>query len=139
MVSVDSLDPMVYSVVRRKGVLSKTLTTIDALMTYRNQRKHENRPFNLVASFCVQKINWVEIPKFIEFCKHRELLCSLQFLYEPSRYSILTLPIQKIEEIYTYLKTAAMSYGESILSPILNPLREALENSSSNLEMNQRV
>ncbi len=104
-VSLDSIRPNSYKTIR-SGDLEKTLKNIDDLIIYRNQRASNNRPFELQINATIQRENWDQIPELINFCKNKGVVPFIQYVYNPSKYSLSTLDLNERKRIIkNYLST----------------------------------
>ncbi len=126
MVSIDSLNSKAYSEIRLKGKIERTVSTLEQFRKYKLQRISEKRSFRLVASMCVQKQNWKEIPNFIEYCQIRDIEPVFQFLYSPAKLSLIGLPIHELKEVYTFICATIETYKTELLKPIYSPIKEVL-------------
>jgi len=125
-ISLDSVRPDTYSKIRVNGDLQKTLKTLEDFLRYRRKRAWEGKPFILGASMCVQKLNWSEIANFISFCTEKKLDSILQFAYQPTEISLLSLPVSERRVILDELNVISKRFGDSIISPILAPIKESI-------------
>ena len=125
-VSVDSLDPKTYSEVRVKGDLTRTLSTIEQLLRYRRKREFEGRGFRILASICVQKLNWKEVHRFLDYFLERRIEPILQFLYDPFELSLLSLSAAEKEEVCAFFMSNADERFHEFLNPIVMPIEESL-------------
>lgn len=134
-ISLDSVNAETYPRVRQKGVLEKTLRTIDDLCEYRKQRADEGRPFNFLISMCVQKENWREIHEFLEFADGKSISAILQFAYQPDNTSLLYLNSKERMEVLNYLFGLQAKYGNR-LDPVFLPIKDSIraENRSTSIE-----
>jgi len=77
-ISLDSIRPETYAIVRKNGDLDLTLNTAEGFVRYRQKRAEKGESFALFGSMCVQKANWSEIPEFISYCRERGITPILQ-------------------------------------------------------------
>ncbi|MEQ1877051.1 MAG: radical SAM protein [Bdellovibrionia bacterium] len=105
-VSVDSLDPENYPKIRREGDLKVVLKCIDDLVKYREERKkRDGRDFNLMINILIQQHNWWEMENVVKFALERDCRPFMQFLYEPTNLSLLSLNRKtRIKIMEHYLK-----------------------------------
>ena len=75
---------------------------------------------------CVQKLNWSEIANFISFCTEKKLDSILQFAYQPTEISLLSLPVSERRVILDELNVISKRFGDRIISPILAPIKESI-------------
>ena len=134
--SLDSLNPEVYAQIRLKGELARALSTLEELRKYRIERKLTGNDFRIIVSMCVQKLNWTEIPAFLDFCISREIEPILQFAYYPPHLSLLDLSIFERKKIEESLRQLLVQYGPRFIRPIFTPLRESLKTMPENISEN---
>jgi len=125
-VSLDSLVSETYSKIRLKGELSKALSTVENLLQYQEKRKTQGRPFQLLASMCVQILNWSEIEQFLNFSLENGIVPIFQFSNLPDETSLLHLPLSERRKIFSYLFSLMEKYGPEVLQPVSIPLKESL-------------
>lgn len=127
ILSVDSLNPEVFSKVRSPGNLATVLKTIDDLIDYeqnRIERKLSALSMNL--NFVVQKDNWTEVAQVIHFCLDKNIHPFVSFCYLPREYSLLSFNLdQRIKILQYYIET--LTWGELTLTrrvtmPLLHSL-----------------
>ncbi len=75
---------------------------------------------------CVQQLNWREIGDFLDFSARRRLPCELQFAYQPSGVSLLSLPEARRGEVVAFLESLIARFGESAVHPVLSAMRDSL-------------
>lgn len=100
--SIDSLDPKTYRIIRQKGELNNALQTVDDISNFFKNEYKLNKDVNLIFNMTVQRLNWSEIPEFIRYAKKKNLYPGIWPLKGPSNLSIYTL--EQHEKI-TILKT----------------------------------
>jgi cyclic pyranopterin phosphate synthase len=129
-VSLDSLNAETYSKVRRGGHLERVIETFNALLSYRAERASQGRGFRMMASMCVQRENWREIPEFLELIQGKnQVEPILQFAYDPLPVSLLGLPEEERRQIATELDGYARKMGSEPwrFTPVLAPLLDSLK------------
>ena len=100
IVSIDSLDPQTYSLIRKKGDLSVVIKNLEDLIEYEKSRIERGLgPLNIRLHAIIQKDNWREIPDFANFVREKNIQLTLPLLYEPIDYSLLNLDQPQREEI----------------------------------------
>lgn len=118
-VSLDSLRPEVYGVIRRPGKLERALETLEEWRNYRREN-----PFELRISICVQRENWREIPDFIEFAREREMGLEFQYCYFPPQVSLEGLSETERAEILDFVRRCGGA--DPRLQPVEIPLYESI-------------
>lgn len=95
-ISIDSLSPDVFSSIRKKGELAKTLHFLEDLISFRSQ-KEPGFSFRININFVIQKDNWTETENLIKFARekrvglyispvaHTEKLFSIYYMGENQR------------------------------------------------------
>jgi MoaA/NifB/PqqE/SkfB family radical SAM enzyme len=124
--SLDSLDPGIYSQIRVKGDLEKVLATVDDLVVYRDRRRQAGQGFILFASMCVQRANCKEIPRFIEFCASRDIQPIFQKLIGMPELSLSSLSMEEREQIIEQLKPIADQGRVYAVLPVITELEASL-------------
>jgi cyclic pyranopterin phosphate synthase len=118
--SIDGMTKDVYEKIRINGTFEKTFATIEDYVKYRNRRKKQGRGFVIFGSLCVQKDNWHEIGKFLEFCKARDINPLLQSVIGRSHLSLNHLSIEEYDHILKIID----SYLSTPLRYAVLPLHE---------------
>ncbi len=132
-VSLDSLKPDTFALIRKNGVLEKSLATLEQLAKYRDERAKEGRGFTLAISQAVQVSNWKEVPEFIAFARELKVDLSLQFVYSPPQCGLLFRPHDFQSIVYEFLmKTYSETKAEE-MRPILEPLSDSLKQHAAKL------
>jgi cyclic pyranopterin phosphate synthase len=123
-ISVDSVFPDTYLRIRKKGDYSQILRNIDDLIQYRDS----SPGFILKLDFCVQKMNYLEVFSFIDFCKKKNIEHSFIFLLDPDVFSVLNIEEPKLRD---YLNSLESIYKETqdeqllkIITPVKNKINE---------------
>ena len=100
-VSIDSIDPENYAIVRKNGDFEKVWQNIQELRTYSRGRE---TGFHL--SYCPMTYNWRELPDVIRTCN--ELDCTVFFntVYYPKHCSFTSLGKDELNQILNYLQTS---------------------------------
>jgi cyclic pyranopterin phosphate synthase len=106
--SLDSVNPTTYALLRKKGRLQKSLENLRAWQTYQ-KFKNLDGEMTLQVSFLISKINWREIPEIKNFCTENNLNPFFQFLQHPLPLSIKALPdsekFEAFDQIKNWVKT----------------------------------
>lgn len=125
--SVDSLNEKNYKKIRCGGDYSLAFKNIDCLILFRQKYcQNKSESFRLLASLCVQKLNWREIPEFLHFCHEKNLEPWLQFVYDNKEHSILHMNSHEREQIISYLLDHTPEALYHYLYPVLRPLKMSL-------------
>jgi len=98
-ISLDSVVPETYKIVRSPGNLESALKGIQSLKDYRDQR---DKTFLLLPNFSIQRENVYEIEEMINYCDEMELTCFIQYVYFPSELSPSTLPEAERKKILKF-------------------------------------
>jgi MoaA/NifB/PqqE/SkfB family radical SAM enzyme len=122
IVSIDSLVPEVYAKIRYPGKLSTALTALDEILNYRKTKKS----FDIHMNFLVQRDNWQEVFKAIDFCYKKEISPFLTFLYEPTEFSLLTESNEKKIEVLEYYFSEMSLLRAVHLKRIMMPIIDSL-------------
>lgn len=143
IMSVDSLDEMTYAKIRHPGKLSFVLKNIENMVEYNKKRTHLGKSdIRLVWNFLVQKDNWQEVPAVIQYVESRGIVPLISFLYDPSDFSLLTLPEEKRLDIFIhYMNTLTQNQvvqTMKVLTPLLDSLPPLLK-ANALLEMNEKM
>lgn len=126
-VSIDSLDPVVFSKIRKNGVLNQTLNFLEDLLTFKRSRP-EGFQFDININFVIQKDNWTETERLILFAKEKGVNLYISPVSFAEQFSIYGLDeIEKIQ-CYQFLKMLYNKYHHPNLLTLINnlgkPLRE---------------
>ena len=97
-VSIDSLDPATYGLIRKNGNLPQVLRN---LQHFRDYARLRNRRVGVV--MCPMQQNWRELPNFVEFCNQQGLVLNLTKVETPAHCSLLSLPAATLEHIVAEL------------------------------------
>ncbi len=125
-VSLDSLDPELYSEIRKGGRLSRALQTLQAIINYSERRRSSGCEFVVSISMCVQKRNYKEIEAFISFSRHLNLELGIQFVAHPLSESLLSLSFSERKNISEYMEEIQNRVALEQLNAVIAPLRESL-------------
>ena len=126
-ISLDSLNPMVYQHIRKKGNLELTLSTINQFVHFRKKYREEfGFDFTFIVSMCVLKSNRFEVPHFLEYC--HQIGAGAQFqhaYYDPSKQeSLVFLTRKEKTEYLSFLRSSTEQRDGRILRPftIVDPV-----------------
>jgi cyclic pyranopterin phosphate synthase len=127
IVSIDSLDPEIYSKIRKNGNLAQLLQTVEDLLEYDQDRMARGLgSLNMHVVFLVQQDNWHELKSFHEYASTRKVDLFFIFLYEPAQLSLHALPETEREKILLfYLQTLSreqLNRSRKIFLPLLDSL-----------------
>ena len=121
--SLDTLKPEVYKEIRKNGSFDLAIKNIHNFIAYRDHRKLERgETFKLQASMCVQKDNWEEIPAFIDYCNELGISYHFQFAQTPINVSLLSYPLEKQEEILSFLIDIVNDQNQRPLYQVISSL-----------------
>jgi cyclic pyranopterin phosphate synthase len=127
--SLDSLDTQTYSQIRLKGDLGKVLATVDDYVAYRKTRRAKGDDFVLFASMCVQRSNWREIPRFLDFCTERELQPLFQSVIGMPELSLDTLSVAERQDVLAQLRPIAEAGRGYAVLPVISEVEASLARS----------
>ena len=71
---------------------------------------------------CVQKDNWEEIPAFIDYCNELGISYHFQFAQTPINVSLLSYPLEKQEEILSFLIDIVNDQNQRPLYQVISSL-----------------
>jgi radical SAM protein with 4Fe4S-binding SPASM domain len=98
-ISIDALDKEILEKIR-KNVHKETL--IENIHRFNEVCLRKKR--NLSLSFTIQKDNWTQLPKHVEFCNSIDAYAYISYLENPKEFSILELPQNEIEKIRSWME-----------------------------------
>jgi len=125
IVSLDSVNPVTYPLIRKKGNLALALQTLRDLLDYEKSRLERGLSgLQIQVNFLIQKANWSELKEIAAFQKEYGVQIFRTFLYEPSHLSLLSLSeAERIQIIETYRKELSPEDTTlNIILPILDSL-----------------
>jgi len=130
ILSIDSLTPEIYAIIRPPGKLEKVLNNIDKLLLYNQRRiKSGGSNLNFKANFLIQKNNWHELGAMIDFCLDKTISPFMTFLYAPEVFSLLSLSeYERMKILHYYLEHLSKKqilYSRRILLPLFNSLSKS--------------
>ncbi len=93
IISIDSLDPELYSKIRVDGKLQIVLDNLDLLVEYNKERLASGKSsLELTLHYLVMRENWGELKELVNFVEEKGLRLTVDNLYEPSELAVSTLP-----------------------------------------------
>lgn len=125
-VSIDSISPKTYPLIRKGGNFKKVIKTLHDLISFRNRREKEGRGFDFLLSMCVQKDNWTEMLKFYNFCLLYNVKPIFQFAYTPDSCSLLTISKDEKNEILEFINERFSANGQKAVSPVYKAIMETI-------------
>ncbi|WP_417335289.1 radical SAM protein [Halobacteriovorax marinus] len=127
-VSLDSVDPNTYSIIRSPGSLEKTLNTINDLHNYNKTRI---TPFQLLINFSIQKENRYELLEMFNFCEKYDTNIFIQYVYFPSDLSPSTLEEEERIKLITYyfnnLTSKQLIHSRRLILALIDTFDESLQ------------
>ncbi|HLT22891.1 MAG TPA: SPASM domain-containing protein [Bacteriovoracaceae bacterium] len=100
ILSIDSLDKDIYHKIRYPGDLNFVLENVDNLINYNKERVNIGlNEIRFIWNFLVQKDNYHEVPKVIDYIQSKGILPLITFLYVPSEFSLLEYGPKRRAEI----------------------------------------
>lgn len=126
LISIDSLNPETYSIIRQPGDLKIVLRAIDDFIAYNKTRDSNVGSINIRFNFLIVKENWRELKQMLDFCRIKDIHPFIAFCYRPSENSLLTFDERtRIEILYHYLDN--LSWHELIFSMrVIKPLIDSI-------------
>lgn len=122
-VSLDSLVPATYEVLRPPAKLSQTLKNLDKVLEYNKKR---TKPFKLAINALFQKLNWQELPEMVRFCLKNNFALNPILLKVPSSSSLLDLNNDEKKKILDFYFSEIEPAQLKLITPIIIPLIESL-------------
>lgn len=127
IVSLDSLNPDSYKIIRKKGDLAKALQTLRDLKKYNQSRIERNLPpFKIIVNFLFQKENWKELGDVYNFSKSENVEIFRTMLYEPVEYSLMNYSeskrIEILEWYFENLSREQLVNSARIIRPLVDSL-----------------
>ena len=108
-VSIDSLQPETYELIRVNGNLPQTLGNITFLSNYCREKQTQ---FSL--SFCPMVNNWKEIPDMISFANKHNATVFYNTVYYPAHLSLKNLPKENLLEVVEFLEASIPAAGNEL-------------------------
>lgn len=99
-VSLDSLNKETYEAIRRNANFNQVM---DHIRFFANYSKTGQRDF--VLCFCPMRMNYHEIPAFIDFSNKMDALICLNRFFYPARLAVWSLKTEEISEIFDTLSS----------------------------------
>ena len=122
-VSLDSLVPTTYEVLRPPAKLSKILNNLEKVLEYNKRRA---KPFRLAINALFQKQNWQELPEMIRFCLKNDFALNPILLKTPSLSSLLDFNNEEKKKILDFYFSEIEPAHFKLITPIVIPLIEKL-------------
>ena len=123
-VSIDAVSQQTFDSIRKGGDFSLLLNNFNLIRQLDTE---------LIASFCVVRQNWREVPEFFHFCKVNNVKPLLQFaFYDPSGSASLGKGSHlELVEILETLEGASQEKSyQDFLAPLVTPLRRRIPKAS---------
>lgn len=126
-VSIDSLDKIKYSQIRKNGKLETVLENVESLRIYEKERLEKGKSsLGLALHFLVMNENWKELGDILDYVDKMEIKIILDVLKIPQANSVLNRNDEKIIEILDhYFKTLTNKKLKRSLR-VIKPLIESL-------------
>lgn len=127
IVSLDSLNPETYKIIRKKGDLKKALQTLKDLQNYSASRTNRGlEPFLIRVNFLFQKDNWQELGDVYNFSKSEDVTIFRTLVYEPEQYSLLNFDeenrMQILDWYFKNLSLDQLLHSARVIRPLLDSL-----------------
>ncbi len=106
MISIDSLIPKTYKLIRKGGNLKHALQTIEDACQLRDiKNNNNNHKMKLFGSMCVQKINYLEMVDFYNYCINKDILPIFHYCSGKQKNSLDNLNTAEARTIITYIES----------------------------------
>jgi radical SAM protein with 4Fe4S-binding SPASM domain len=92
-ISTDSLNPEIYSTIRKNGNLNKVLSNIERILEIR-----EDNNIDLTIKFLVMPVNMMSIPELFTYFNNKNVYLAPKFVQHPLLASLQILPPAEIAE-----------------------------------------
>ena len=97
-VSLDSMKKDVFEEIRINANFDKVMDNIKYFHQYCIER---GTRFSI--AMCVMRMNWRELPEFINFANSMDCVATFHKVWYPEEYALWNLPAAELEDIYNYL------------------------------------
>lgn len=127
ILSIDSLDKNTYHKIRYPGELDFVLANVNELLAYNQQRLALGlNEIIFVWNFLVQKDNYHEIARAIDYIDQLGILPFITFLYQPSEFSLLTFDsskrVQILEEMILGMEKDKLLRCMRVITPLIDSM-----------------
>lgn len=122
-ISIDSLEPEIFSSIRDGGSLARVLQSLDHFIEYQQERDD----FYLVINFLLQKENAMELPELIRFARAKNVKYYPILLREPKKFSILDLAKDDLIKILDFYITENMLLKDHKLMNIIMKISKHID------------
>lgn len=125
--SIDSLDSITFSKIRKNGNLEKVLASFYDTKKYEQERIASGKSaLGLNINLTLQQCNWRELPALLSFKKQNNVRISIRCLVEPEPLSLLLLPNEeKLSILNFYINSIELEHLP-LISRAIRPLLESL-------------
>jgi cyclic pyranopterin phosphate synthase len=120
-ISIDSLKPEIFSKIRIKGDLQKTLIFLDDIIEF-NNTLIAGLKFEININFVIQKDNWEEVADIIEFSKQKKIGLYISPVSDSPEFSIYSLEKTTKNRCASYLKQTFDQYQHPNLIVLINSI-----------------
>lgn len=124
--SVDSLHDETFAKIRLKGRLPAVIETLHGIKDYAKQRQVSGRGFKVGLQVVAQRMNWKELPHFVQYAREHGFNLVFLYAYNPSEVSLSTLPLEEKRPILDYLFDSCTKVGGTQLLSVTNTLLNSL-------------
>lgn len=138
-VSIDSIRKERYEHIRKNANYENVMQNLDYFNAY-----CKSRGKTMSLSFTTQRANWDELPEVIEFCNKKGMTFFNSFLTAPFELSLIFLPSEKLDAIYSYLSifelpenNALEKYNKQVYQDYLNYLLHYKEKNRNGIEYSE--
>ena len=123
-VSIDSLVPETYGILRPPAKLPIILRNLEKIVNYNETRK---KPFKIAINSLFQKLNWQELPEVVRFTIKNNFALNPILLRVPASSSLLDYSESEKKKILDYYFEKIDSKDLKLITPVIIPLIEELQ------------
>ncbi|MEQ1722791.1 MAG: SPASM domain-containing protein [Pseudobdellovibrio sp.] len=108
-VSIDSLIPEKFHVIRKNGFLEKTTKFLDDLITFKKNSDVKYQ-FKIIVNYVLQKDNYTELESMLQFAEKKGVKLYIIPMVGPIKYSVYDLSHEDKVKILEMVKALATKY-----------------------------
>lgn len=114
-VSIDSLIPEKFHVIRKNGFLEKTVKFLDDLIIFRNNRGTKQK-FKIIVNYVLQKDNHAELESLLQFAQQKNVKLYIIPMVGPIKLSIYDMSRYDKQQILENIRSMALKYKDVSLN-----------------------